>query len=192
MEDTSNWLKVIDENGQIVNYIRPGGRIVYPKNKGEGSNKGRLGEDVQSWNLERFYKGNVEELKLINKELSVYESAFINYIAPYVGYEDCCIKHGNGIPLSFEDMRTICHMSKGKLSQVISSLRTKDILYKGVNTEGIQYFINPWLYCRGTRIQKVLATMFQSYKIKIHGNKRWGDMQEILSDDTTSLQAKNQ
>jgi hypothetical protein len=75
-------------------------------------------------------------------------------------------------------MKVICHMSKGKLSEVIKSLRSKDVIYKGVNTEGIQYFINPWLYCRGTRIQTVLKTMFQSYKIRVKNNIRWGDIQD--------------
>ena len=68
-------------------------------------------------------------------------------------------------------------MSTGKLSKVIRSLIDKDILYKGKNSKNVQYFVNPWLFCKGNRINKVLKTMFENYKIRTYG-VRWGELKQ--------------
>ena len=131
--------------------------------------------NYEIWNLELFYKGNVKEIQAIMKELNVYEKAFLYSIVPYIGYDDCCLKYNNGNELSFEKMIEISGISKGKLSETIKSLIDKDILYKGKNSKNTQYFVNPWLFCKGNRINKVLKTMFKNYKIRTFG-VRWKEL----------------
>lgn len=131
--------------------------------------------NYEMWNLEVFYKGNVKEIQAIMKELNVYEKAFLYSIVPHIGYDDCCLKFNNGNELSFEKMVEISGISKGKLSETIKSLIDKDILYKGKNSKNTQYFVNPWLFCKGNRINKVLKTMFKNYKIRILG-VRWREL----------------
>lgn len=36
-----------------------------------------------------------------------------------------------------------------------------------------QFFINPWLFCKGNRINNVLKTMFRNYKIRVLGGVAW-------------------
>lgn len=113
------------------------------------------------------------------KDLDVYEKAFLFSIAPYVGYEDCCLKYpSNGIELKFETLVDISGISRSKLSTVIASLVGKDILYKGKNSKTTQYFVNPWLFCKGNRINKVLKTMFKNYQIQVKDGTRWKDLEE--------------
>jgi len=64
-------------------------------------------------------------------------------------------------------------MSRGLLYETIKSLAKKDIIYRGKNSKNRQYFVNPWLFCKGNRINKVLKTMFKNYRIKILGGKQW-------------------
>lgn len=124
--------------------------------------------------MESFFKGNIEEIKAVMIDLNVYEKAFLYSIVPYMGYDDCCLKYRNGNELTFDKLVEISGISKGKLSEVIKDLIKKDILYKGKNSQNAQYFVNPWLFCKGNRINKVLKRMFRNYKIRIYGIK-WGD-----------------
>lgn len=112
------------------------------------------------------------------KSLNIYEKGFLFSIVPYIGYEDCCLKYDNGIELKFDSLIEISGISKGKLSQVINSLVEKDILYKGKNSNMTQYFVNPWLFCKGNRINKVLKTMFKNYKIQIKNGKEWKELED--------------
>lgn len=128
--------------------------------------------------MESFYKGNIEEIRKTMKDLDVYEKAFLYSIATYIGYEDCCLKYDNGVELRFDSLVEIAGISKGKLSSVINGLVEKDILYKGKNSNTVQYFINPWLFCKGNRINKVLKTMFKNYKIQVKNGTKWKDLKE--------------
>ena len=128
--------------------------------------------------MEHFYKGNIDEIRKTMQNLNVYEKAFLYSIVPYISYEDCCLKYDNGNELKFETLVDISGISKGKLSAVINSLVEKDIVYKGKNSNTTQYFVNPWLFCKGSRINKVLKTMFKNYEIQTKDGVKWKDLKE--------------
>ncbi len=111
------------------------------------------------------------------KELDTYEKAFLYTIAPYVGYEDCCIKNINGKELDMDDFVGLSGMSRDKAYRTIKSLIGKDILYKGKNSKNVQYFVNPWLFSRGTRVNKVLKRMFKNYRIRTKNNIKWSELE---------------
>ena len=137
------------------------------------------GKKYQEWNImEHFYKGNIDEIRKTMQNLNVYEKAFLYSIVPYISYEDCCLKYDNGNELKFETLFDISGISKGKLSAVINSLVEKDIVYKGKNSNTTQYFVNPWLFCKGSRINKVLKTMFKNYEIQTKDGVKWKDLKE--------------
>ena len=168
-----------DEKDRLnISYVK-GSSIKALKEKLESDTGRKINEletgNYEMWNLELFYKGNVKEIQAIMKELNVYEKAFLYSIVSYIGYDDCCLKFNNGAELSFEKMVEISGISKGKLSETVKSLIDKDILYKGKNSKNTQYFVNPWLFCKGNRINKVLKTMFKNYKIRTLG-VRWREL----------------
>lgn len=132
--------------------------------------------DKQEWNLEHFFKGHIPEIRELMKDLTVYERSFLFSIATYVGYEDCCLKYDNGRCVDFNALVQITGMSRGKTHETLKSLLKQDILYKGSNSKGIQYFVNPWIYCKGIRINAVLKTMFRNYHIRVLGGKTWGSV----------------
>jgi hypothetical protein len=69
----------------------------------------------------------------------------------------------------------ITGLSRGAVYDAINSLIRKDIIYKGRNSKNRQYFVNPWLFCKGNRINKVLKTMFKNYRIRVLGGVKWKD-----------------
>lgn len=159
--------------------LNEGDRILRKASIDAYDNIKRQNKLYQEWKMEHFYRGNIEEICKVMKNLDVYEKAFLFSIAPYVGYEDCCLKYpSNGIELKFETLVDISGISRSKLSTVIASLVEKDILYKGKNSKTTQYFVNPWLFCKGNRINKVLKTMFKNYQIQVKDGTRWKDLEE--------------
>ena len=102
--------------------------------------------------------------------------------------KDCCLKYDNGVCLDFEDLVDISGMSRGKLSQVLSGLKNADIIYKGFNSKGIQYFVNPWIYCKGVRINSVLKTMFKNYHVRVLGGKQWGTVALLNLEEPTLME----
>jgi hypothetical protein len=160
---------VIDEHGEILTSLNPGDRILRNKSVEYLS-------DTQIWNIKKFYKGNIEELRKQLESLSTYEKAFLFTIVTYVGYTDCCIKYDNGNCIGFDDLVGLTRMGRSKTNETINSLVKKDIVYKGRNSKGLQYFVNPWLFYKGNNINNVLKTMFKNYRVKVMGDKKWGDL----------------
>jgi hypothetical protein len=157
-----------DKTGEKITELNPGDRII------RGKSIDYL-NTTQEWKMEHFYKGNLEEIKRWMKDLVPNEKAILFTISPYVGYEDCCLKHLNGDMIAFDDIVELSCLSRGTASVVINSLIEKDILYKGKNGKERQYFVNPWLFCKGNRVNRVLKTMFRNYRIRVIG-KLWKDI----------------
>jgi hypothetical protein len=166
------------QTGEVTTDLRQGDKIV----RGTSSDSYRRlknpkeTEEFMKWNLENFFKANIAEMRLWMDDLSQAEKAFLFSVAPYISFEDCHIRYGNGVNVGSEDLIKITGLSRGLAYQTIESLIQKDILYKGKNSRDRQFFVNPWLFCKGNRINKVLKTMFQNYKIRVLGGKKWKDV----------------
>lgn len=167
-----------EESGDRIKYTKASSLESFKKMKEEQVEKGleEFENKYNLWDFKSFFKGNIEEIRRCMEELDTYEKAFLYSIASYVGYDDCCLKFDNGVELTFEKMVEISGISKGKLSSVIQGLIKKDILYKGKNSNTTQYFVNPFIFCKGNRINKVLKRMFGNYRIKSKNNIRWKDL----------------
>ncbi|HHX60331.1 MAG TPA: hypothetical protein GX707_06290 [Epulopiscium sp.] len=171
---------VSDNTGEITDAIYPGDRIV----RGESSesyrkyvkNKSKDEPSYQKWDLDNFYRANISELTLLLEDLSQTEKAFLFSISPYISFEDCHLKYHNNADMGTEDLVRITKMPRNTVYKTIKSLIDKDVLYKGMNSKTRQYFVNPWIFSKGSRINKVLKTMFGNYEIRILGNKRWKDL----------------
>jgi len=86
------------------------------------------------------------------------------------------LKHDNGNLLTFDDIVALSCMSRSTVSVTLNTLIEKDILYRGKNSQERQYFMNPWLFCKGNRINKVLQTMFRNYRIRVLDGTKWKDV----------------
>ena len=105
---------------------------------------------------------------------------FLFSIAPYVSFEDNHLQIGRGkkaVDIGTEDLINITGMSRSTLYETINLLASKDIIYRGINSRNRQYFVNPWLFCKGNMINKVLKTMFKNYKVRSKGNIPWKDLE---------------
>jgi len=161
---------VSTDTGEVTNEINEGDRVRITRKESL-----EYLSQFQEWRIEHFYKGHVDELRKLT-DLTTNEKAFLFSIATYVGYEDCCLKHPNGNDITPDDLLRITGLCKSILYDTINSLSKKDIIYKGNNSRNRQYFINPWLFCKGNRINRVLKTMFKNYRIRVLGGIKWDDV----------------
>lgn len=167
---------VIDaDTGEVLTRLEEGDRIIRSKSI-------EYLEDFESWKKVGFFKGYTDELRMVIPTLSTTEKAVLLSLLPYVSATACDMKFSNGIEFSngkdmkLEGVIKVCGLSRNTTVDVINSLVKKDILYKGRNSKGNQFFMNPWLIHRGGTINKTLKTMFENYRIKTKGNVKWKDL----------------
>lgn len=160
-----------DESGVVLGVLDDGDRIIRKASIDHLKN-------YQVWTVEHFFKGNMPEINKWMEELSPHEKALLFTVSTYVSYEDCCLKHSNGDMLTFDDIVKKSGIARGTTSETLNSLIDKDILYRGKNSRERQYFMNPWLFCKGNRINRVLKTMFRNYRIRICQNVKWGNLKD--------------
>lgn len=166
---------VVDiETGEIMGNLYEGDKIVRKESTESFLENEEKSKETILWDADPFYKGFIRELKMIMPELNIYEKVVIFSILPYISYEDCCIKNKNGADIGTEELVVLSGINRGQLYKTINSLIKKDILYKGTNSRNRQYFVNPWLFCKGKQINKVLQNMFHNYYIRMY-QMTWKD-----------------
>lgn len=162
-------LVVSKTTGEVIGEIEPGDRIVRKKSIEHL-------KSVREWKIDHYYRGNLREIAKWMKDLTPQEKAILFTVSPYVGWEDCCLKHENGNMVTFGFIVEMSCLSRGAVSKAINGLIGKDILYRGKNSKERQYFMNPWLFSKGNRINSILQTMFRNYKIRVCQNIKWGNL----------------
>jgi hypothetical protein len=174
---------IIDaETGQIEHEIEFGDRFIKAKSV-ESYLRNQKNKDAGAkvcidWRLPDFNFQNSPELKLVLPELSQNEKSFLLCISVYISYEDCHLQFTNGFDIGTEDLVKITGFSRSVVYELVESLIKKDIIYKGKNSVTRQYFVNPWLFHKGNRVNKVLKTMFKNYRIRTLDNKKWKDLKD--------------
>jgi hypothetical protein len=162
-------LIVEEQTGEITNELDEGDRILRAKS----IEKLRT---TAKWDIGPFSKVNSEELNLLAPTLTASESCVILKLLPLVSYTSCLIQYPNGRDINFDSIVKRCGLCHKTTVSTVESLIAKDILYKGRNSKGNQYFMNPWIAYRGNTINKVLFDMFKNYKVLSRGGKAWKEL----------------
>lgn len=176
------------DTGEVTTDIYEGDSIHRRESKEAYARLGKKDDrpvETLIWSMSNFMKMNTLEVRLWMDDLSQAEKAFLFSIVPCVSYDDCHLQLPDGSDIGTEDLIKITKLSRGLVYETIESLLKKDILYKGKNSKNRQYFVNPWIFCKGNRINKVLKTMFKNYKIRILGGKAWKDVKDNSSNGGT-------
>ena len=161
---------VIDpETGEIINHIEQGDQLMKaPKELND--------EKVISWNCGMFVKGNVKELQLLIPELSSSQRGLLFSLMAYVNYKDCLVCYPNGKDINLNSLTTITNVNIKTVRKITSELIKLNLVYSGKNGNNNQYFVNPWVICRGNYINKTLKAMFKNYQIRSMEIIRWKDL----------------
>lgn len=178
---------VVDKNGEIreefngkrIVGLNDGDRVIrrasveFLKAREEGKRKYTLEKASGYINClsDTFVKVNDFELECIVEGLDVYEKAMLMTVLPYVRY-DCSVKRLNGRAVKMKELVKLSGMSQRKAYLVLESLIDKCIVCK----RGEAYYVNPWLFFRGNKIDKSLKDMFGDYLVRCRDMTPWREL----------------
>lgn len=165
-------LLVQEDDGVVVGAIEPGDKVVRSASK---KSFAQLEAESMKWDIKEFQRVNSEEYRLLIPKLTNPEKAIFCSLLAYVNYGTCLIAYPNGRDINLEDIMEICDCSRRTAIENVASLVKKDVLYKGKNSHGNQYYMNPWLISKGMVLNKVLKSMFKNYYINTLKCK-WKDL----------------
>lgn len=162
---------LINEDGVILNTIKEGDKVKIVRKETLDFIKSE--DDLIEINKgEPFIKiyPNVIDC-LLNEDLSSADYKIIFICMKYLRYDSGAVMYeNNGNFLSQKDIIALTKLGKKTVYNSIEKLVSKKILHKGVTGKEYQLFMNPFIFMRGTKVNKTLCSMFA--KSKWNKNKR--------------------
>lgn len=120
---------------------------------------------------EPYAKAFLKPMFQIAKTLKGTELQMVYFLLPYLSYESGMLKHPNGQPLHRNYIAEKTELSLSSVDRILQKLKENRIISRNVTGNEVQYFMNPWLFMRGKRINKTLYEMFK--------NSEWAKVYEI-------------
>jgi len=154
--DTS--IRLVDCNGEVVDTIDGKDRIVRAASV-------EFLCDTIAWGEDRpFIKVFIDFFPKVAEELSGGAVGLMSVIVPYIAYQSnlLCNRSCNN-PLNNKDIEDITGISKPSVIKYMNELVDAKVLFRGNTGKSYQYYANPYIYCRGKRINKTLEAMFRNY-----------------------------
>jgi len=149
--------KVIDENGEIINYINIEDRIMRKESVD-------YLVDTEKWIPESsFIKTYPKALKKASSKMTGTECFIAITLIAYINYTTGMLINNNNQPLKRKNMLRIFDMTEKTFDNNMKSLVRKGIFSKNKVGRETQYFANPYLFTKGNKINKTLKSMFRNH-----------------------------
>jgi DNA-binding MarR family transcriptional regulator len=166
---------VVDDDGVILTEIYQGDKIIresqteYNKKYITNFNKKEL-----------FVKVYINPIKELWNELSLREYAVASALMQFISYKDGILRN-DGIAINMKDISKLLNMDYDAIRKIIPVLEKKKILSKVkrksdkyADKEKNYYVVNPYLFLRGTDMEKEIVDMFS--------NSKWANLSENKND----------
>jgi len=151
--------------GEKTGEIRTGDKIVRARTKEY------FGATVEILPDEAYIKTFTKPLTQLAETLTGPETSLVYYLVQYLSYESGMLKHRNGQPLDRAYISDETGQSERTVDRLLQGLKEKHVMGRNVVGREVQYFLNPWLFMRGKRINRTLHDMFK--------NSRWAKVYEL-------------
>lgn len=157
----NNTLRLVDTNGEVVGEVREGDRILRKESSKHLEQTIPWGK---GWSFVKVFDNYSPQLSL---SLSGGAVGVMYTLSHYVAYLSnlLCNRSSNN-PLNNEDIEKITGHSKPTVVKIMDELVANKVLARVKVGRSYQYYANPYIYCRGTRINKTLEAMFKYYPEK--------------------------
>jgi hypothetical protein len=151
-------LRIINDDGEIVNEIHEGDRITRGKSTVYLKDTIPWGKDMT------FVKLFDDYFPKVSLELSGGAVAVMTMLSTYIAYESGMIcSRTKDYPLNNHDIERITQLSEKTVSKLMDELVESKVFCRNHVGRSWQYFANPYIFCRGARINKTLEAMFKDY-----------------------------
>jgi hypothetical protein len=158
---------IINETtGEIIDHLYEGDSILRDKSKDANE------KYIRNFNKgESFLKIYDRVMPELCEKLSKAELSTAMMLLPYISYDDCILKHGDGSIIKLQDFPDLLGLSYDRVRKIIKSLTTLGVL--GIFETGCKekpklmfkcYVFNPYIASKGTTINKSVAALFAETK----------------------------
>ena len=144
------------ETGADAGEMYPGDRIVRKQSADY------LQRTVELMRDEPYTKIYNRPMFSLAKSLSGSEMQMVYFLLPYLSYESGMLKARNGQPLTRQQISDKTGLSINTVDRLLQGLKKVQVIGRNVVGREVQYFMNPYLFMRGKRINWTLRDMFQN------------------------------
>jgi hypothetical protein len=106
---------------------------------------------------------------LADENLNASEYRMCIKLLPYMRYESGLIAYENGRYLDKKTISEIMKLNIRSIERTLETLTDKKIFARTRMGNEIKYYINPFIFMKGTRINKTLYSMFENSKWNCYG-----------------------
>lgn len=148
---------IVNENGEVIDEINDGVDIV----------KVNYGDRVlRKKTIDYFKESMVLKHKFVKaNDQALYNTSnyakYINKLLIFVGYMDGILKFSNGVYLRNKHLSQIFNINTRNTNRIMNELVKQDIVHKHKKDKANFYTFNPWIACRGKRIDIDLYNEFK-------------------------------
>ncbi|MCT4507147.1 MAG: hypothetical protein N4A48_00010 [Tepidibacter sp.] len=125
------------------------------------------GDTRKLWNPEKyfikFYQSLINDIKA-NFGLNMTELGIILTLCNHIRYEDNLLYSSNGNALKKKDLCKILEIGHNAVDKYISSLVKKGVIATVKVKRSVNYYMNPYIFYQGNRIDNTLLNMFNKAK----------------------------
>lgn len=141
--------------------MKPGDRCITKESIDYLDNTTQFGKD------EPFIKVFSKYIPKIALELSGGAAGIMFMIAPHIAFGSGLLCYmGKGHALNNGDIEELTGLSKKTIIKLMTELVDHKILARCISGRSYKYFVNPYIYCRGGRVNKTLEVMFKDFPCK--------------------------
>lgn len=145
--------------GEVLTLLDDGDRVLRQNSINKITNTTRINEG------RGYVKVFADSINmLIQDNISHTELKVLFAVMPYIRYETGLISHGNGEYISMKSLVELCDMSQRTVYGAIEKLVRKRVLAKVRTGREIKFYANPYIFMRGTHVNKTLDSMFRMSK----------------------------
>jgi hypothetical protein len=155
-------LRLVNEDGEVLQEIYEGDSFsVFRKESADYLND--TIEWGKGWPFVKLFR---ESLSMLALKLSGGAFAVALVLANYIQYGSGVIAIGDKA-VNNADIQKLMGYSDKTVTSIMKELVDKMVFYRGRTGKSYHYFANPYIFCRGSKINKTLQGMFKSYTVKI-------------------------
>jgi hypothetical protein len=171
-EKTPRAILINYNSGEIIDTAYDGDKVKITHDDKENNKKAFLDKYDTEFNKgESFVKLYDKTLAILRNNLKPAEFVFAISLAEYISYSDGILRkggHGNGKFLTMEDLSKEMGVDYNVVRRIMPVLTKKGILCKyevgcvenpKLKVKG--YVCNPWIYMRGTFMDKTIIGLFE-------------------------------
>lgn len=165
-------MKIVNDDGEVVGYIDEGDRIIKAKKE--------VVEDESLIDLnknENFVKVYTKTMFEVAKCLDGTTNQLLNFLIPFISYQTGIIQYqSNGKAINKAKIINLTGLNEKTVDRCIDKLIENKILGKHKTGREICYTANPFLFMKGSKVNKTLVKFFE--------NSRWAKMYEEEKKDS--------